>query len=574
MAEQIKELGRGGLNTDVSPMLLPMNVFTDVMNVRFDDEAVQTITGERSYTLNDDSQHGLHWRTPDGGKNVYVSYDRPLTGVRVTSEDAQGNITDISPLVPAGFASDSGNVIQSCTFNGGYAVIINDGQNTPHYSLYGDAVSEANITPLPGWNYVSGTFVSCKVMRPLNYALVAANLTIKVDNGPSYDYTYAPGTIRISVQAATGSIPTIWQPGLTTDTADEFELSSTSPILDMLELRGNMFVYSQEEINILTIGASTRVSPYSKTYGILTTGCVCEYDGNHLVVGNGDIYTHNGSGNIQSLADWRIKKYFFDNLDTTFSKNVHVVKDSYNKEIWIAYPKKQDSYGNTTGFSGIDLQGKCTEALIYQYKNNTWTKRQLFPTNHLFTGPDNTATYPDFSAGSFDYTRTMVYMLCRAPVDSGTITNLITDNSYSMASLVNIPDYGPGPYSWPLTANYGTAPFFVPVKAYVEKKKLNTGDVTGSSLISAIYPMIDIAPVDANIDIRVTGQNNYIEDSDLSLTDQGSKDLFTFLPYNHQAQGYKVEPRTNGRLLNFRITGIGHWRLPTLSFDLRPADRR
>ena len=38
MAEQIKDLGKGGLNTDLAPVIVPMNTFTDVMNVRFDDD--------------------------------------------------------------------------------------------------------------------------------------------------------------------------------------------------------------------------------------------------------------------------------------------------------------------------------------------------------------------------------------------------------------------------------------------------------------------------------------------------------------------------------------------------------
>jgi len=51
MADQIKELGRGGLNTDIPAMLVPLNTFTDVQNVRFDNESIETITGETTHRV-------------------------------------------------------------------------------------------------------------------------------------------------------------------------------------------------------------------------------------------------------------------------------------------------------------------------------------------------------------------------------------------------------------------------------------------------------------------------------------------------------------------------------------------
>jgi hypothetical protein len=110
--------------------------------------------------------------------------------------------------------------------------------------------------------------------------------------------------------------------------------------------------------------------------------------------------------------------------------------------------------------------------------------------------------------------------------------------------------------------------------SYLEKKKLNTGDVTGSSIITAIYPIFDQVPGDSNIIIRVVGQNNYVDNVDLSVDDPDLKDTFTFLPNNQKSQGYKVDPRVNGRVMNYRITATDYWRLATFAIDARPADRR
>ena len=511
--EQIRELAKVGWNADVPPMLLPMNGFTDVLNVRFDDESVQTITGETSYiTLARAVDHGVHWPRPDQGYNIF------LKDQYVYRVDAAGAIGTMNT-----FTADADNTYvnsrwQSTLFNGGYAVIINNGMSTPKYCLYGSGTADTQFVDLPNWNYTPGLVVHAKIIRSLNYSLVAANLTL-TSGGIT---TYSPGTIRISVQSATGSVPDIWQPGLTTDTADEFELSSTSPIIDMMELRGNMFIYSQDCINILTIGATTRVSPYSKSYGIMNKDCVCEFNGNHLVVDNSDIYIHNGSGNIQSIADFRIKRYFFDSLNKQYSHLVHVTRDTYKKEIWINYPK-----GNVS---------VCNEALIYSYNNNTWTKRTLPLINYSFFGPT-------VEGSSFNNSKKRVYLLTYSP------KVVVTDDNYLM---------------WNDTT-------FAPYSSYVERKKLNTGDIPGSTLISSFYPVFDKVPDNTSINIKVTGQNNYIDSTDLSVVDG---DVFVFEPSNQRSQGYKVDPRINGRVLNYRISSTDYWRLALFAIDAKPADRR
>jgi len=110
--------------------------------------------------------------------------------------------------------------------------------------------------------------------------------------------------------------------------------------------------------------------------------------------------------------------------------------------------------------------------------------------------------------------------------------------------------------------------------SYIEKKKLNTGDVTGSSFVNSIYPIFDKVPSDASITVRVVGQNNYVDDVDLSVDDPDLKDTFTFLPNNPKSQGYKVDPRVNGRVLNYRISSSGPWRMSMMALDVKAADRR
>lgn len=515
MAEQVKDLGQGGLNTDLPQMVTPMNVFTDCLNVRFDDNAVQTITGETTHrVVASTPNYGIHWRRPDQGYNIFAK-----DGSIVRLDAAGSSSTMFTSASPDYTNSDW----QGTTFNGGFAIILNNGRTTPLYCLYNDPVAGTTFQPLPGWNYYSGLTVTAKVIRSLNYSLVAANLTI-TQGGV---VTSAPGTLRVSVQAATGAIPYTWAPGSTADTADEFELSSTSPILDMAELRGNMFVYSQDSISMLNIGAVTRVSPYSKTYGILSTDCVTEFDGKHFVVDRNDIYMHSGSGSIQSLVDFKTKKYFFKNLNKSYIDKVHVIKHLYYKEIWVCYPK---------GASTV-----CTEALIYNYKNDTWTKRQLANVTYSFNGPANISN-------AWQYGTETVYFT------TNSTQTLMADSGYLMWNGTTLASF----LSW------------------AEKKKINTGSLETTGVISSMYPVFDTVPVAADITIRVAGQNNYVEDIDLSVDGTGAhaRDTFHFKPDTFKSQGYKVDPRVSGRVFNFRIESTGYWRLAANSFEIIPAGRR
>jgi hypothetical protein len=508
MAEQVKQLGNGGLNTDTPQMIVPLNTFTDVLNVRFFNNSVETITGEiLGAVVPSAPNFGIHWRRPDQGYNIF---GKNGSMIRV---DSAGNQSNMLQSADAKYANSDWH---GTKFNGGYAIIINNGKSTPLYALFGDPNAGSTFQELPGWNYTEGSTVTAKVVRALNYSLVAGNITV-LSGGTA---TSAPGTIRVSVQAPTGNVPQVWEPGLTTDTADEFELSSTSPVLEMLDLRGNLYVYSSDSINVVSVANTTRVALYSKSYGILNTDCAVEFDGNHFVVDRNDIYVHNGSGKIESLADARIKKYFFGNLNKNALDMVQVVKHPFYKEIYINYPK---------GTSTV-----CNEAMVYNYVTNTWSKRFLGNFTYSFNGPSN-------KNNQFQYGNEVLYST------TNTTQTLVSDNVYTM---------------WTGSALAGFT-------SWVEKRRINTGDTMNSHLITAIYPIFDSVPSNASIKISVRGQNNYIDQEPFE-----TKDEFIFLPNIRLSQGYKVDPRVYGRVMNMRISSEGYWSLPTYAFDVKPVDRR
>lgn len=567
--KQILNLGTGGVSYDAPKVLLPENVFTDVRNVRFKNQSVGTITGEELYAnIANYPNYGFSWRRPDGFYNVFLRDDTNVlinaTAARDTTlgftwevariettttcsslpnwscavftnldADSINNTYSEAQLVESqGISSSTGTITgdspyssrqwQTTTFNGGYAVVINDGQRTPKYVDYNTSVLSLAFTDIPGWNYTAGQTVSTKVIRPLGYSLVAANLTIT--NTSTGNKTYAPSTIRISEPAAPGGFPSTWEPGVATVTADEFDLSTTSPILDMSELRGSMFIYAEDSISMLTINTGiTRVQPYSTSFGILNTDCVVEFEGSHFVVDRNDVYTHNGSGNITSIATDFVREYLFDNLSYANQNKVFVKKDSYNREIWICYPK-----GNNL---------TCNEALIYNYRNKVWSVRDLPNVTSIF----NALMVEPYL--EIPQKNTLIML-------TGSTTTLDTYDGHTMFD--------------PVTDT------FIPINSYVTKEKLNSGDLLSTNEIKSLNLVFDEVPENSPINVTVTGENTFTTDTDWN----NPRNQFVFEANNPSSQGYKVDPRVTGRFLSYHIESDGPWRLALLGVDVVPKDRR
>lgn len=510
----VKDLGKGGLVKDSSPINLPENVFTDALNVRFRNSSVEAMLGEATvYTLSTlQAEYGIHWRRPD------ASYDVFANGGDIVRRSSVGVETSLLSNV-----AYAGSKWQTDTFGGGYAIIFNNGSATPLYALYNGGAADSSLQPFPGWNYLPGYTVTAKVIRPFNYSLVAANLTIN----DGVNVTNAPSTVRISVQAAIGGFPSVWQPGFTTDTADEFEVNVESPIIDMRELRGNMMIYSSNTIHSLTINNGiASVRPYARGHGALNLDCVVEFDNQHFCVDRNDIYLHNGSGQIKSVAEGRMRQYFFDNLNQAYSDAVFVTRDSKYKEIWVCFPD----------LTAAEL--KCNKALVYNYNDDTFTLRTLPKVKSIFRGPELTS-------GSFKYGKEVMIGM------TGTTRILQFDSGYQMLNPTS------GVYEDPVYM--------------LERRRLSVDDPFGSNYIAGITPVFEVNADDTVVDVYVTNQNVY--DKQPSYTNVSGRDLFTISPRS-EAQGYKVDPRTEGRFLNLKIQSAKYWKLSFLGLDIQKSTAR
>tara|TARA_R110001606_G_scaffold24797_1_gene81583 strand:+ start:2448 stop:4613 length:2166 start_codon:yes stop_codon:yes gene_type:complete len=162
MTEQvvpITGLNAVGLVKDTPAIALPTNAFSDVLNVRFNNGCVEKIPGEAklfsSFTgdaIVGSLIHIAWWAnpnlTPTNGYYVVVATDNTTDRVYIVRA-SDGNTKDLELDVPTG-----GNW-QHTVYQGGYAIIINNGLARPWYIL--DATGNTNIAlldafELPGWD--------------------------------------------------------------------------------------------------------------------------------------------------------------------------------------------------------------------------------------------------------------------------------------------------------------------------------------------------------------------------------------------------------------------------------------
>ena len=183
----IRDTGRYGLNKDVSPVLLPPNGWSDGRNVRFDNGSVSKITGHESIMSMDTTAHDLIYLASPSWSCVCL--------LRCTyCEDCWSYKTRLRRLIKKErTAYNSAGRWHSSLFNGGYTVVLNNGQDVPQYISYLDSDT---LRDLPSWpsGYRAG------VMRSYRNVLVAGNITTSATD-------VRPGAILVSSQASPGNIP-------------------------------------------------------------------------------------------------------------------------------------------------------------------------------------------------------------------------------------------------------------------------------------------------------------------------------------------------------------------------------
>lgn len=357
-----------GFAPDPVDLQLPDGFFTDSRNFRYRDTAVEKCKGQTAVF---------------GSLSVTPMWAAAI-GDGTTSYWIYGNEAVL-------YATDgtTHTNVSSASYNAGPDLGYTGGQ------FHGYQILNDSVLAPQSWqaglsnkvqalaNWPASTF--CKVIRPFRDQLIALRLT--------ESSVYNPRVIRWSDIAGVGALPGSWDYTDPTNFAGRTELGETEDyLIDCLPMRDVNIVYKQFSTYLMqpiqTNDSFEFRQLFSQT-GLLTENCVKAFGAQHFVVAADDIILHDGA-NVQSIADKRVKRWFYSSLSSSRYQRTFVVPDFFNQTMWVCFCESGNDFPNL--------------ALCWDWANNSWFVRELganmaHGANGVVIGSNLTF---DGQSGSFD----------------------------------------------------------------------------------------------------------------------------------------------------------------------------
>jgi len=339
-----------GMAKDINPTALPNEVFSHTENVRFEDNAAKKIAGHDSvftapavapYFLINLTGSTNYWFYAGTAKIYRTDGTTNADVTRTSGGDYNTNLTSVGNWV-------------GTIFNGN--PILCNGIDDPQ--LYD--TSSSKFVDLTNW--LANT--TCKSIRAYGNYLIALNMT---ESGNDLQ-----NKVRWSDTSIT--VPSTWTAAATNDAGSTTIGDDGDFIVDGFPLNKSFIIYKERSTWLMNYIGGNLVFSFQKLFndtGILSRNCAVEFDGKHFVVVEGDLIVHNGVSK-QSVATNLVKRALFDDLDTSNYKNIFVTHNKQKSEIWVSYP----TVGST----------HCNKALIWNYRRNAFSFRDLPNILHIATG--------------------------------------------------------------------------------------------------------------------------------------------------------------------------------------------
>lgn len=385
----VREIGRGGVNTELPPYDLPPNMLTKADNARFWDGTCQRHPDPQRVTVN-----GVPWNTDESGNNnvefqTWIDRDG-------TPQYAYGTLTklyiwdnvgtdweDASKLDASGneISYTSSDEWDSIVF-GDTCLFVNENQ-VPQMLEDGDA----NFSDLTAWDATK----RCKRLRKYKSFLIAL--------GVSEGATFLPNKVLWSAEAETNSVPASWDvtddsvlAGDTIISADDGEIVDGRELGDVFIIYTTRAIYEMSYIGPPFVFSFRRVAENS----ILGPKCVSTFDNFHFVVGADEIYVHDGQ-TINHIADQRVRQILFDSLVT--ASTVRVETNPITKEVFVIYDD-----GSTVDVSGNAIVA-ASRCMVWCYRYDAFSFISLPGIRTLRYGylPGTVTTWADLSGNGIQW---------------------------------------------------------------------------------------------------------------------------------------------------------------------------
>lgn len=376
MPAQITVLNPNGINKDISSYELPEDKWSDGNNIQFDNDKTAKVKG-----------HQQVFGTPTVAPYWLLPFNTITTDYWIYP-----SLTKIYRVSTSGATTTHANVTRtsggdySATAEGGWnggvlggVAIVNNGVDDPQML----SATGSNFAALSNW--LSST--TCKCIRPFRRFLVAMDTT---ESSTRY-----PFRVRWSHPAEGGTVPTTWDAADATKDAGYVDLSQSNGfVIDCLPLGDINVVYKEDSIWSMSFEGGQSIFGFRQLFsdaGILGRDCVKDFDNKHFVVSEDDVYIHDGQTK-QSIVDTQIRDELFNSIHPDYKTRTFVVADREKNEMWICFTSNTNS---TDAFADT--------AYVWNWRNNSWSKRDLPNVSYIAWGVVDTVSTTDWSeSGDWD----------------------------------------------------------------------------------------------------------------------------------------------------------------------------
>ena len=357
----VRTAGKIGLNKDLSEHELPLEAWTDALNIRFlDGLAYQTAGHSEYYTSPVVVPHHLlalsvgttpYW--------LYASKEKIYAVTLTAGSSVHTNLTRQPAGVDVDYAATD-NSWTSTLLSG--IPILNPGNVTDPPQQW-DLNIANNFTSLSNWP--ASTYA--KSLRAFGNFLVAMNIK---EGANSY-----PFMVWWSNPADPGAVPTSWDYTNPTVEVGRYDLGDGyGQIVDGLQLRDFFMIYREQSIHKMELVGGSGVFRFSKVLGdsgAMNRNCIVEVLGQHVVFTSSDIIAHDGY-NFESILDKQFRRWLFLNIDSSNNHKCFVFKNTFFNEVYMCYPSVGAAY--------------CDKAVVWNYVDKTVTIRDLPNVLHATNG--------------------------------------------------------------------------------------------------------------------------------------------------------------------------------------------
>jgi len=474
--------------------------------------------------------------TADASTNKFESLSYSArdtsTGVITLSGTTTNAHPDGAVVTPSGSTGTSDNDYGANTTDKRWTatnlnglVVATNGFDTPQmWPLSSGIPSLANpFMELRNWP----TNAKCKSIRSFRTFLVGLNWERSNEE---------PRLVKWSTEASYGSPPSTWDETDATLDAGEYELSDTpGDIIDGLPLGDSFIIYKDDSIYIMNYVGTPYIFSFkllSPTIGLLSKEAVAEFEGGHFFMGNSDFYVCNGQTVTPMLSN-RLRRTVFDELNGDNYQKCFVAADYVRNEMMACYPAGSSTVAN--------------KALIWNWKDNTFSFRDLPDTSHINSG------IVEITAGATWDASSETWDADSDPWGATNYDNVIKNIVFADVTNTKI-----------FRDNKGNKKDTATMSAYIERSGYDLGDPQSVKFVSAVYPQIEVSG-DNTVNVYIGRQMSTEE----GITWEGP------VAFNPNSQS-KVSCRVSGKYFGIKVesdTDID-WKLHGLAFEVQKKGLR